>query len=77
MNTPATTLSPETITAVEILESISQDHRDQAVEMLRKYAQEVRSEQRWTSLLSKHDAPIKNMAAQALKAHRQGKSQEM
>ena len=76
MNTTST-LSPETITAIEILESISQDHRDQAVEMLRKYAQEIRSEQHWESLLSEHDTPVKNMAAQALKAHREGKSHEM
>ena len=43
----STPLSPESLTAVEILESISAIHRNQALEMLRNFAHELRSEQKW------------------------------
>ena len=58
-------LSPESLTAVEILESISETHRDQALEMLRTFAYELRSEQKWEDLFSKHPGPMKKMAKQA------------
>ena len=74
----STPLSPETLTAVEILESISAIHRNQALEMLRNFAHELRSEQKWEELYSKkHPGPMKKMAKQALKEHREGKSQEL
>ena len=69
-------LSPESLTAVEILESISETHRDQALEMLRTFAYELRSERKWEELFSKHPGPMKKMAKQALKEHREGKSTE-
>ena len=73
MSTP---LSPESLTAVEILESINSVHRNQALEMLRNFAYELRSEQKWEELYSKHPGPMNKMAKQALKEHREGKSQE-
>ena len=73
----STPLSPESLTAVEILESISAIHRNQALEMLRNFAHELRSEQKWEELHSKHPGPMKKMAKQALKEHREGKSQEL
>jgi hypothetical protein len=73
----STPLSPESLTAVEILESINAVHRNQALEMLRNFAQELRSEQKWEELYSKHPEPMKKMAKQALKEHREGKSQEL
>ena len=73
----STPLSPETLTAVEILESISAIHRNQALEMLRTFAYELRSEKKWEGLYSNHPGPMKKMAKQALKEHREGKSQEL
>ena len=74
MSTP---LSPESLTAVEILESINSVHRNQALEMLRNFAYELRSEQKWEELYSKHPEPMNKMAKQALKEHKEGKSQEL
>ena len=73
----ATPMSPESLTAVEILESISVTHRAQALELLRTFAYELRSEQKWEDLCSKHPGPMKKMAKQALKEHREGKSREL
>jgi len=70
-------LSPETLTAVQIMENISAAHREQALEMLRNFAQELRSEQHWEQLYSNHPGPMKKMAAEALKEHRAGKSREL
>ena len=70
----ATPMSPESLTAVEILESISVTHRSQALEMLRTFAYELQSEQKWEELYSKHPGPMKKMAKQALREHREGKS---
>ncbi len=72
-----TSLSPESLTAVEILESISVTHRNQALDMLRTFAYELRSEQKWEEFYSKHPGPMKKMAKQALKEHREGKSREL
>ena len=65
------------ISTAEILESINAVHRNQALEMLRNFAHELRSEQKWEELYSKHPGPMKKMAKQALKEHREGKSQEL
>ena len=65
------------ISTVEILESINAVHRNQALEMLRNFAHELRSEQKWEELYSKHPGPMKKMAKQALKEHREGKSQKL
>ena len=73
----STPLSPESLTAVEILESINSVHRNQALEMLRNFAYELRSEQKWEELYSKHPGPMNKMAKQALKEHREGKSQKL
>ena len=73
----STPLSPESLTAVEILESINVVHRNQALEMLRNFAHELRSEQKWQELYSKHPGPMKKMAKQALKEHTEGKSQKL
>jgi len=74
----STPLSPESLTAVEILESINDAiHRNQALEMLRSFAHELRSEQKWEVLYSKHPGPMREMAKQALKEHREGKSREL
>jgi hypothetical protein len=70
-------LTPESLTAVEILESIDTAHRNQALEMLRNFAYEVNSEQKWEELYSKHPEPMIKMARQALQEHRNGKSQEL
>lgn len=70
-------LSPESLTAVEILESINAVHRNQALEMLRNFALELCSDQKWEELYSKYPGPMKKMAKQALKEHREGKSQEL
>ena len=73
----STPLSPESLTAVEILESINAIHRNQALEMLRNFAHELRSEQKWEELYSKHPGPMREMAKQALKEHREGKSRAL
>jgi len=73
----STLLSPESLTAVEILESISVIHRNEALEMLRNFAQELYSEKEWEKLYSKYPGPMKKMAEQAMKEHREGKSREL
>lgn len=70
-------LSPESLTAVEILENIDASHRNQALEVLRNFAYELRSEQRWEELYTNHPAPMKKMAKQALKDHKEGKSRRL
>jgi hypothetical protein len=70
-------LTPESLTAVEILEGIDKVYRNQAVEMLRNFANELYSEQKWQELISKSPEPMINMAKQALQEHSAGKSQEM
>ena len=42
----STPLSPESLSAVEILESINAVHRNQALEILRNFAHELRSGQK-------------------------------
>jgi hypothetical protein len=70
-------LSPESLTAVEILENIDASHRNQALEMLRSFAYELRSEQRWEELYKNHPGPMKKMAKQAIKDHKEGKSRRL
>ena len=70
----STSLSPQTLTAVEILENIDESHRKQALEMLRNFAYELRSEQKWEELYSNHPGPMRGMVRQALKEHKEGKS---
>ena len=69
-------LSPESLTAIEIFENISAIHRNQALEMLRNFVQELRSEQKWESFYTDLPEPMKEMAKQALKEHREGKSRK-
>ena len=73
----STPLSPQTLTAVEILENIDASHRNQALEMLRNFAYELRSEQKWGELYSDHSSPMREMANQALKDHKEGKSRKL
>ncbi len=73
----STSLSPQTLTAVEILENIDASHRNQALEMLRNFAYELRSEQKWEELYSNHPGPMREMAKQALKDHKEGKSRKL
>ena len=73
----STQLSPQSLTAVEILESIDAGQRDQALEMLRNFVYELRSEQKWQEIYSKHPGPMREMAKQALKEHKEGKSREL
>ena len=68
-------LTPESLTAVEILESIDTVHRKQALEIIRNFVSELYSEQKWQELLSKSSEPMINMAKQALQEHIDGKSQ--
>ena len=70
-------LTPESLTAVEILEGIDKVHREHALGMLRNFANELYSEQKWQELLSKSPEPMINMAKQALQEHSNGKSQVM
>ncbi|MBW2006417.1 MAG: hypothetical protein JRI72_17855 [Deltaproteobacteria bacterium] len=70
-------ISPQSLTAVEMLESIDASHRNQALEMLRNFVYELRSEQKWEELYSNHPAPMREMAKQALKEHKEGKSRAL
>lgn len=73
----STLLSPQTLTAVEILESIDASHRNQALEMLRNFVYELRNEREWEELYSKHPGPMIALARQALKDHKEGKSRKL
>ena len=73
----AAQLSPESLTAIEILESIGEVHRDQALELLRDFAHELRSEKKWGALYKEHPEPMITMDRQALKEHRDGNSREL
>ena len=70
-------LTPESLTAVEILEGIDKVHRDQALAILRNFANELYSEEKWQELLSNSPEPMIDMAKEALHEHINGKSQEM
>jgi hypothetical protein len=70
----STSLSPQTLPAVEILENIDESHRNQALDMLRNFAYELRSEQKRDELFSNHPDPMREMARRALKEHKEGKS---
>jgi hypothetical protein len=70
-------LSPQSLTAVEILESIDSGQRDQALEMLRNFVYELRSEQQWQEIYSKHPGPMREMAKQALREHKAGRSRKL
>ena len=73
----STSLSPQTLTAVEIFENIDASHRNQALEVLRNFAYELRSEKKWEGLYSNHPGPMREMAKQALKDHKEGKSRKL
>ena len=73
----STPLSPQTLTAVEILENIDANHRNQVLEMLRNFVYELRSEQKWEELYSDHPGPMREMAKQALKDDKEGKSRKL
>jgi len=70
-------LTPEFLPAVKVLEGIDKAHRDHAMEMLRNFANEFYSEQKWQELLLKSPETMINMAKQALQEHVNGKSQLM
>jgi len=70
-------LSPESLTAIEILEGLSGVHRDQALELLRNFSHELRSERKWEGLYTEHPEPMIEMAKQALKEHKKGKSHRL
>jgi len=44
---------------------------------LRNFAYELRSEQKWEDLYSNHPGPMREMAKQALKDYKEGKSQKL
>jgi NAD(P)H-flavin reductase len=69
-------LSPESLTAVEMMETIDAHQRSQALEILRNFINEVHSEQKWEKLYSAHPEPMVKLAKQAIKEHREGKSKE-
>ena len=64
------TLSPESLTAVEMMETIDTRQRSQALEILRNFINEVHSEQKWETLYSEHPEPMVKLAKQAIKEHR-------
>lgn len=68
------TLSPESLTAIEMMETIDVNQRSQALELLRNFISEVHSEQEWGKLYSEHPQPMIKLAKQAIKEHRAGKS---
>ena len=70
-------LSPESLTAIEMFEAIDVYHRSQALEILRNFINEIQSEQKWEKLYSEHPEPMIKMARQAVLEHREGKSQEL
>ena len=72
-----TSISPQSLTAVEMLESIDANGRNQALEMLRNFVYDVRSEQKWEELYANHSGPMREMAKQALKEHKEGKSRAL
>jgi len=67
-------LSPETITAVEIFENISPGYRNQALDMLRSFVEELNNEQKWEKLYSGHSGPMLRMAREALEEYHAGKN---
>jgi len=67
------TLSPESLTAVEMMETINVHKRNEALEILRNFISEIHSEQEWEELYSDHPEPMIKMARQAVQEHREGK----
>ncbi|WP_028575874.1 hypothetical protein [Desulfonatronovibrio hydrogenovorans] len=71
------TLSPETMTAVEMLESITPGQRSQALEILRNFVDEINNEQKWQKLYAESSEPMIRMSRQALEEHQSGNSRKM
>ena len=69
--------SPETITAMELLESISPVKRKYIVEQLRSLVEEEGIEEKWDRLLETSPEPMLRMAKQAIQQHKSGKSKPM
>ena len=69
--------SPETLTAMELLESIPQAKRKYIVEQLRSLVVEEEIEEKWDRLLESYPEPMLRMAKQAIQQHKTGKSKPM
>jgi len=67
-------LSPEAVTAVEMIEVLKADQRNYALEKLREIINEIQEEAKWDQAFTNNPEPMRKMARQALEAHENGKS---
>ncbi len=67
-------LSPEAVTAVEMIEDLEADQRNYALEKIREIISEIQEETRWNQTFTNNPEPMRNLARQALEAHKNGKS---
>ena len=69
--------SPEAVTALEMIETIAKEDRKYVLEKLRDIIADVDEEEKWDKLLREHPGPMREMAREALKEHRAGKTSPM
>ena len=67
-------ISPEAVTAIEMIEVLDVDQRNYALEKLCEIINEIQEEAKWNQAFSNNPEPMRNMARQALEAHKNGKS---
>ena len=69
--------TPETVTAIEILENLTSSKRKYILEQLRKLISEEEIEEKWDKLLELSPEPMVQMAKKAIQEHKAGKSKPM
>ena len=67
-------ISPEAVTAVEMIEVLKADQRNYALEKFREIINEIQEEENWNQTFTNNPEPMRNLARQALEAHKNGKS---
>jgi hypothetical protein len=73
----ASKYSPEAITALEMMEKLSENNRKYVLEKLRDIVADTEVDTNWDNLLKEHPEPMIKMASKALKEHKEGKSTPM
>jgi len=69
--------SEETITVIEMLESLPKQGREYIVNNIREMLSEVKSEKKWNYLFEKHPEPMIKMGKEAIKAYNNRKTESL
>jgi hypothetical protein len=73
----ATAYSKETQTIIQLFEQLTAVKRKQLLEKIQQLTLEQESESKWEQLLETHPKPMIDMAKNALREHKSGRSKPM